>query len=98
MTEEATPAPEAEAVAQAANDAGLSLQDISACVQVIDVVSQRGAIRGNELQAVGTLREKLVGFLKAAQENGQPVDIPGEENADEAQAETAAEAAEAPAA
>lgn len=96
MTEEAAvEAPEAgaeqaEAVAEAANAAGLSLQDISACVQVIDVVSQRGAIRGNELQAVGTLREKLVGFLKAAQEQGQPVDIPGEDDAEEGAEEAAA--------
>ena len=94
MTEEATVAPGAtaeEAVANAANDVGISLQDISACVQVIDVVSQRGAIKGNELQAVGTLREKLVAFLKAAQEAGNPVDIPGDEAAtEEVESETEA--------
>jgi hypothetical protein len=94
MTEEATMAAEAaEQVAEAANAAGLSLQDISACVQVIDVVSQRGAIRGNELQAVGTLREKLVGFLKAAQDSGEQVDIPGEGDVAEPEAEVAEEAA-----
>jgi hypothetical protein len=85
MTEE-TQAPElaeaAEAVAEAANDVGISLQDISACVQIIDVVSQRGAIKGNELQAVGTLREKLVAFLRAAQAQGEPVDVPGDEEAE----------------
>ena len=70
----------------------VTLQDISACVQVIDVVSQRGAIRGNELQAVGTLREKLVAFLKEAQAAGNPVTLPpgvGEEDAEAPAQETA---------
>lgn len=57
-------------------EAQLSLQDISAMVQVIDVVSQRGAIRGDELVPVGTLRQRLVDFLTEAQKNGQKVDIP----------------------
>lgn len=77
MTEETQAPAGAEEVAAAANDVGLSLQDISACVQIIDVVSQRGAIKGNELQAVGTLREKLVTFLKAA--GAQTPDVEGTE-------------------
>ena len=72
-------------------EAGLSLQDISAMVQVIDVVSQRGAIRGDELVPVGTLRNKLVGFLTEAQKNGEKVDLPGPSpEAQEEAAETAA--------
>lgn len=78
MTEEVQ-APTDEQVAEAAQEVGLSLQDISACVQIIDVVSERGAIKGNEMAAVGGLRDKLVSFLKLAQENGEDVQIPGEE-------------------
>ena len=88
MSEEVQ-APTEEQVAQAAQDVGLSLQDISACVQVIDVVSQRGAIQGNELSAVGQLRDKLIAFLEAAKANGEDVQIPGQE--EEVEAETPAE-------
>lgn len=45
----------------------ISLNDIANVVQVIDMVSTRGAIRGEELAPVGILRERLVAFLKAAQ-------------------------------
>lgn len=86
MTEEVQ-AP-TDAVGEAAQEVGLSLQDISACVQVIDVVSQRGAIQGNELTAVGALRDKLVGFLEAAKANGEDVQIPGQEEQEEAPAES----------
>lgn len=84
MTEEVQ-AP-TDAVGEAAQEVGLSLQDISACVQVIDVVSQRGAIQGNELTAVGALRDKLVGFLEAAKANGEDVQIPGQEEQEEVEA------------
>lgn len=57
--------------------ASLGLADISAMVQVIDVVVKRGAINGDEMVPVGTLRNKLVEFLKEAQKNGQEVNIPG---------------------
>lgn len=57
---------------------GLSLQDIAAAVQVVDLASSRGAIQGPEMMAVGSLRERFVAFLKAAQEQGQEVEIPGE--------------------
>ena len=80
--------PTPEQVAEAAQEVGLSLQDISACVQVIDVVSNRGAIQGNELTAVGALRDKLVGFLEAAKANGEDVQIPGQEEQEEAPAES----------
>ena len=89
MSEEVQ-APTEEQVAQAAQEVGLSLQDISACVQIVDVVSERGAIKGNEMSSVGALRDKLVNFLKAAQANGEDVEIPGEgiEEQEEAPAES----------
>ena len=42
----------------------ITLQDFDAVVRMIDVVSARGAIRGNELTAVGTLREKFTSVLE----------------------------------
>jgi hypothetical protein len=54
-------------------EAGLSYGDISAAVQVIDVTTQRGAIRGDELVQVGTLRERFIAFLRLAKESGQEV-------------------------
>lgn len=82
MSEEVQ-APTEDVVAEAAQEVGLSLQDISACVQIIDVVSQRGAIQGNELSPVGQLRDKLVSFLEAAKANGEDVQIPGQEEQEE---------------
>ncbi len=51
----------------------LSFGDIQACVQIIDVATQRGAIQGDELLQVGTVRERLVAFLRAAQAQGEDV-------------------------
>jgi len=52
---------------------GLSYGDIIACVQIIDVTSSRGAIKGDELVQVGTVRERFVAFLRHAQENGEEI-------------------------
>ena len=46
----------------------LSLQDIATAVQVIDICSKRGAFEGQELEAVGGLRNRTVAFLNAASE------------------------------
>jgi hypothetical protein len=43
----------------------LTLQDIDAVVRVIDIVSTRGAIRGDELVPIGQLRAKFVSVLEA---------------------------------
>ena len=75
---------------------GLSLQDISAAVQIIDVVTPRGAFRGEELASVGTVRERFMAFLRHAKEQGQDIQLPGE--APSAPAESAPEAEEAPSA
>jgi hypothetical protein len=47
----------------------LSLQDLIAVKTIIDVASQRGAFKPNEMIAVGTLYTKLEKFLGAAQKN-----------------------------
>jgi hypothetical protein len=45
---------------------GLSLQDLLMVVQTIQVVSQRGAIRADEMETVGGLYTRLVSFLQAS--------------------------------
>ena len=56
---------------------GLSYGDIQAAIQIIDVTTQRGAIKGDELIQVGTVRERLVAFLRYAKEQGEDVgDLP----------------------
>jgi hypothetical protein len=57
-------------------EVGLSYQDIIGCVQIIDVTSARGAIKGDELVQVGTVRERLVAFLRAAKEQGAEIELP----------------------
>ena len=42
----------------------ISLQDIATVVQMIDVVSRRGAFEGQELAGTGMLRNKLEVFLR----------------------------------
>ena len=53
----------------------VSLGDIATVVQIIDVVSRRGGIQGNEMAGVGALRNKLELFLNQndvkTQEDGQ---------------------------
>ena len=46
----------------------LTINDIAATIQLIDIVSARGAFRGDELSQVGALRDKFASFVKAAQE------------------------------
>jgi len=53
---------------------GLSLNDIGACVSIIDIVTKRGAFEGPEMADVGAVRNRLATFLdaaKAAQDAGE---------------------------
>ena len=85
-----TEATETQATEQAqAQGPGLSLNDIAAAVQIIDAASTRGAIRGEEMVAVGTVRERFMAFLNHAKEQGQIDSVPGDP-APEAAAEAAA--------
>ena len=43
----------------------LTLQDLAAVKNIIDIASQRGAFKPNEMVAVGTIYNKLVSFLDA---------------------------------
>lgn len=62
---------------------GLSLQDLAAVVQVIDLCSQRGAFQGSELEAVGGLRGRIQAFISA----NTPVEEESETTTEEAATE-----------
>ena len=49
----------------------ITLQDIDAVVRIIDTVCARGAIRGQEMTAVGSLREKFGALLQAEADKQQ---------------------------
>jgi len=53
-------------------DAGLSLNDITACVSIIDIVTKRGAFEGPEMADVGAVRNRLAAFLDAAKAAQEP--------------------------
>ncbi len=44
---------------------GIGMQDIAACVQIIDIVTKRGAFEGSELSDVGTVRNRLAVILRS---------------------------------
>lgn len=78
--EQTTAAAETETQAPAAEPIQLGLNDLQACIQIIDVASTRGAFRGEELTAVGGARDRINAFLEANK--------PAEPAADEAAAAT----------
>jgi hypothetical protein len=45
----------------------LNLNDLAAIRNLIEVVTQRGAFKANELSSVGVLFDKINAFLEAAQ-------------------------------
>lgn len=49
----------------------LTIQDLTAIKSIIDVASQRGAFKANELAAVGTVYNKLDGFLESVAKQSQ---------------------------
>ena len=59
-------------------DQGLNLNDIRACVTLIDIVTKRGAFEGPEMADVGSVRNRLDNFLKAAAEAQKPAEGEGE--------------------
>jgi hypothetical protein len=62
----------------------ISLQDIATVVQMIDVVSRRGAYEGTEMAGIGMLRNKLEMFLRQNAPQGEvpegemPADVPAD--------------------
>ena len=64
-----TDAPEAPA-------AELTVQDLTSIKQIIDVASQRGAFKANEMAVVGTTYNKLESFLGAVAAQQEPQEEP----------------------
>ena len=63
--EQTTAAAETETQAPAAESIQLGLNDLQACIQIIDVASTRGAFRGEELTSIGGARDRIAAFLDA---------------------------------
>ncbi len=61
-----------EEVAPPVENPGLSLNDITACVSIIDIVTKRGAFEGPEMADVGAVRNRLAAFLAAAKAAQEP--------------------------
>jgi len=94
MTEEtktqapATEAPKSEAPTQGAPD--LTVQDLQALKAIIDVASQRGAYKPNEMEVVGRTYNRLDSFLQAITPKKEEGDAPAKPT------EAPAQSAEAP--
>ncbi len=56
-------APQEVETPDAAPEASIGLNDLQLLRQIVDLASQRGAFRGPELTQVGTVYDKLAGFL-----------------------------------
>ena len=67
----------------------LTLNELDQIAQVIDLASQRGAFRGNEMQTVGALYNKLASFLSFVQAQQQAAAEAASEEATEEATEEA---------
>ena len=56
----------------------LSVQDLTAMKTIIDVASQRGAYKPNEMVVVGQTYNKLQSFLEAVAKTQQPAQQGGQ--------------------
>jgi hypothetical protein len=58
----------------------LSIGDMQAAVKIIDAAVARGAIKGEEMVAVGTVRQRFVDFVENAMAaQGEPEEVVEEE-------------------
>lgn len=73
------------------NPNDLNIQDLAVMKGIIDIASERGAFKPNEMAAVGTVYNKLDIFLKQVEEQAKAA----QEAAKEQEAEKPAEGEEA---
>ena len=66
-TKQATQEPQATAPQGDQKPIELTVQDLGVLRSIIDVASQRGAFRANEMEAVGKTFNKLDSFLQTVQ-------------------------------
>lgn len=71
-------ASDAPAQAEAPAAAELTVQDLQALKNIIDVSTQRGAFKGSELMSVGQVYNKLEAFLGAVAQQQAPTAPQGE--------------------
>lgn len=65
----------------------LQINDLQAILQVIDVLSSRGAVRPEEMSQVGAIRDKLARFLaQVASAAEQKEESPQEETVEQEEA------------
>lgn len=91
MTEEAVAEQPPITDGEGAQVDSISLNDLQVLANIVDLASQRGAFRGNELTQVGAVFDKLTAFLQqvaaaqAANAEGQEgEEAPAEEGTEEA--------------
>lgn len=65
MAKKETQVVEQQSVQQEQSVPGLTLQDLVLVAQIIQLTSQRGAFKAEELEQVGGLYNKLVAFLQS---------------------------------
>lgn len=73
---EAKPAPAAQQGGNVPNaeqptGAELNVSDLNSIKSIVDIATQRGAFKANELEAVGKTYNKLVAFLENIQKQAQ---------------------------
>lgn len=71
MTDEAQAVDQTEVPQAPAANPELTISDLAAIKNLIDVVTTRGAFKGEELSSVGVLYDKLNKFLTAVQAQAQ---------------------------
>ena len=72
-----------EVQANTPEDVVLNVQDIINVVKIIDVVSGRGAVKGDELSSVGSVRDRLVAFVNANAPQQPAEEATGSEDSEE---------------
>ena len=61
----------------------IGLQDLQLLANIVDLASQRGAFRGNELSQVGNVFDKLSAFLNYVNEQNAKAEEDANANAEE---------------
>jgi hypothetical protein len=57
-----------------AQTSGVTLNDITFLVNVVEIVAQRGAFKAEELSTVGAVYDKVKAFIANAQQAAQPTE------------------------
>ena len=65
---------EENTVAEEAQTPDINLNDIRNILSVIDACASRGAFKGEEMQSVGALRNKVAAFVEANMPEQEPAD------------------------